>query len=605
MRNVPVVRGIAIAVVWTSTAIAQSADDGWGGVCWSARTGGAIRSVPAVTNDAVYVGSADGYFYKLDRRSGSIRWRFAAGSPVDGAPDVGAQLVYVTARNGRVYAVEKESGRLRWSHQAGAAVMLGPYQRGYDLFVAGPRTADSSVIVGGPDGVVWAFDAVSGRARWHVALGTSIWATPAVDGGTLYIAANDGRLYALERRTGARRWRFDTEGAGLDLAKEGFDRRSIQSSPVIGEGMVLFGSRDGHLYAVDAKSGQQRWRAAYAPSWIVSSPTVDGDTVYVTTSDAQLVAALDARSGREIWRRRLGGRLFPAAAISGTALYVGTNEGQFVALDRATGAVRWRYLVGDPLHATPVARDGIVYLGSDGGRIEAISLSAGSFPVRAVFWDPMYERLGPVRGGSALREYLAENGFELLDSAALGSFLRARIDDRRPSAIVFAQDVLPNADTAAFHEYLAAQGKVVWFGNPPLALGRDSTGGIPRDSSGYPDDISLARTDRLLGNIYKLGRFDGTNWWATPTPTGRAWGLDDGRIISGSVGIAGVSEVLAVTETGFAGAWVKSYGGPRGSGFVMLGGGGVPRADGIPLEQLASIRRVADYGLIRRAGGCH
>lgn len=33
----------------------------------------------------------------------------------------------------------------------------------------------------------------------------------------------------------------------------------------------------------------------------------------------------------------------------------------------------------------------------------------------------------------------------------------------------------------------------------------------------------------------------------------------------------------------------------------MLGGGGIPTADGIPLDQLATIRRVAEYGLIRLA----
>jgi hypothetical protein len=107
----------------------------------------------------------------------------------------------------------------------------------------------------------------------------------------------------------------------------------------------------------------------------------------------------------------------------------------------------------------------------------------------------------------------------------------------------------------------------------------------------------------LLGLIYKSG-FDPTSWPAWPTDAGRRWGLVSGSVMTGAVRVGAVSEALALTETGGAGAWVKSYGGPSGSGFVMLGGGGIPKADGIPLDQLASIRRVAEYGLIRLAHDC-
>lgn len=588
------------------SAAARSVD-GWGGVCWDAELGAAVRSTPAVTATTVYVGSTDGVLYALNRRTGVLRWRFNAQSPVDGSPTVGRGLIYVTARNGTAYALDETTGHLRWRHASAAGIRLAPPQGGFNFTVAPPVVADSELFVTGKDGRLYALDATHGVERWRSPLPSSVWTAPAVHGTTVYVAANDGHLYAIDRRTGRRRWDFATEGASMDLEKEGYDRRSIQSSPTVALGTVFFGSRDGNVYAVEAESGTARWKATYAPSWISGTPVVRGDTLFITTSDAKLVAALDAHTGHELWHTAVGARVFPAVTLIGSSGVVGTDAGELVAFDAATGASRWRLAVGDPVQATAALHNGVVYVGTDGGHVFAVEMGASQFPALAVFWDAAYSK-ERVPGGDVLREYLAARGYEVLNARALERFLSARLTDHRPSVVVFAQDVVPRSvaptdtGTVLFRRYLDAGGKVVWFGNPPLAIARDSAGGMARDPNyGYPTDFSLERSQKVTG--LDLSTLSVAGWPGTPTARGREWGLSRGSVAGLSVDTASVSEVLALTEAGQAGAWTHSYGGPRGTGFVFLGAGGVPQQSAVPLDQLADIRRAAEFGVLRRPTG--
>ena len=67
----------------------------------------------------------------------------------------------------------------------------------------------------------------------------NVWfgSSPAIADGVVYVGSEDGRLYALDARTGQEKWRFKTDGA-------------IVSSPAVAGGVVYFASTDGYLYAV-------------------------------------------------------------------------------------------------------------------------------------------------------------------------------------------------------------------------------------------------------------------------------------------------------------------------------------------------------------------
>jgi outer membrane protein assembly factor BamB len=103
---------------------------------------------------------------------------------------------------------------------------------------------ESTVVVGGADGLVYALNLATGTKRWTVTTGGRVRATPAIADGAVIVGSWDGRVYALDLASGHQRWVHKTIGDTLDSHKAGFDRRAVQSSAAIDGGKVFVGSRD-------------------------------------------------------------------------------------------------------------------------------------------------------------------------------------------------------------------------------------------------------------------------------------------------------------------------------------------------------------------------
>lgn len=157
----------------------------------------------------------------------------------------------------------------------------------------------------------------------------------------------------------------------------------------------------------------------------------------------------------------------------------------------------------------------------------------------------------------------------MLDAEALRAFLQARIADRARSVVVFAMDDLPDAlrDNARgrglLRRYLDAGGKVVWPGLPPALFKVDR-------ASGQVDvgTLDRSRPEALVGVRFQRGNFDPLSEHVTAA--GRRWNLDGWWNGTWSADADSVTTVLARDENGDAGMYVKTYGGPDGSGFVGM-----------------------------------
>ncbi|HEO71855.1 MAG TPA: hypothetical protein ENN80_11385, partial [Candidatus Hydrogenedentes bacterium] len=130
---------------------------------------------------------------------------------------------------------------------------------------------------------------------------------PVVAGKTLYFgsSANDA-LVALDTDTGAERWRFYTDGP-------------IRLAPAVAGGKVYFASDDGCLYCLDGASGALAWRFRAVPSertllgntrlisaWPArGAPVVADGMVYfgagIWSFEGIFLYALDAETGAVVW----------------------------------------------------------------------------------------------------------------------------------------------------------------------------------------------------------------------------------------------------------------------------------------------------------------
>jgi outer membrane protein assembly factor BamB len=308
---------------------------------------------------------------------------------------------------------------VKWKVKTGGAVYSSPVM------------ADGVIFVGSNDGKLYAVDAETGATKWTFAARGRIASSPAVSGGVVYVESYDSQLYAIDAATGQKKWSFATEGEKRFTAPHIHGMQPVAqsmpdpfdfflSSPAVWNGLVFFGSGDGHVYAVDAGSGTLKWKfrtgdvvhaspaiadgmlfiggwdtylyaldaATGAERWkfktgddpvihnhtgIQSSPVVMDGVVYVGCRDAKLYA-LEAKSGAKVWEiDNKGSWVIGSPAVHNGVIYFTTSDhGTFHAADAKTGAEQFALLFEWPMFSSPAVAGQFVYVGSHAGKLLAI-----------------------------------------------------------------------------------------------------------------------------------------------------------------------------------------------------------------------------------------
>ena len=243
---------------------------------WKVQTKDVVHASPAVANNTVYIGSWDSTLYALNADTGDEKWTFQAGQDntihnqvgFQSSPAVADGVVYVGCRDGHVYALDAANGRKKWDYNTNKSWVNGtPAVRDGVVYVG---TSDSSRFI--------AIDAKNGRLRWNFAAGAYMFSSAALAGDLAYVGDHNGKLYAVDVKTGKRAWEFQVDASKKDpmkllnadgsLNQEAFapvfgdfedmyidiyrfmSIGAILSSPAVDKGVVYVGSMDGNLYAL-------------------------------------------------------------------------------------------------------------------------------------------------------------------------------------------------------------------------------------------------------------------------------------------------------------------------------------------------------------------
>jgi outer membrane protein assembly factor BamB len=147
------------------------------------------------------------------------------------------------------------------------------------------------------------------------------------------------------------------------------------SSPVIVNDVLYIGSTFG-VFALDAKTGKEIWRFQ-TDSFVESVPTVSNGVLYFGADDRKFYA-VDAKDGTLKWKNdtSLGGYT-ASAVVVGNLVYAIPKDGTFYAFDASSGKLIWLNLVGKIVESSPAIGEGIIAFGTDGGDIIALDASTG------------------------------------------------------------------------------------------------------------------------------------------------------------------------------------------------------------------------------------
>ncbi|MBP2158733.1 MULTISPECIES: PQQ-binding-like beta-propeller repeat protein [Asticcacaulis] len=292
-------------------------------------------------------------------------------------------FMHDAARSGRV-----EAARIRDLKLSRTRALHAPVS-------ASPVVANGRLFVAAENGNLYALDMTTLKVAWLFHSEGAIASTPAVADGRVHFLSRDGVFYALSL-DGQLLWRFRTGGEHRFAAVGGYGLDAslgpvpdpwdlYQSSPLVRDGVVYFGSSDGHVRALDAATGKLLW-AHDAVDPIHSSPAWADGKIVVGTWGTRLLA-LDAKTGVEAWAFQGGADhkmsvmlgITAAPSVDGDTVYAGARDGFVYALNAGTGAVKWKYdASGSWVLATAAIDDRNIYFGtSDTGLLVALDKHTG------------------------------------------------------------------------------------------------------------------------------------------------------------------------------------------------------------------------------------
>jgi outer membrane protein assembly factor BamB len=229
----------------------------------------------------------------------------------------------------------------------------------------------------------------------------------------LALVEAEGRLVAVDLRTGRQRWEFPQDGSYISPAVAG--RRvfiRVESGAL------------GQLVALDLESGEQVW--AFGPAQLsepatgflgghLTSPVVADGAVFVGAG--RQVYALDAGTGELLWEFAMADYVSSSAAVANSHVYISDLSSLYV-LDQQGGSQIWSYPTQMSIYFSPVASEGLV-LYSDAPNVVALDTTTGEqrwvadFSGEAVIPAAVSECCAFVKSASTLYALDLASGAEL------------------------------------------------------------------------------------------------------------------------------------------------------------------------------------------------
>ena len=294
---------------------------------WSSNIGKTDRYdyTPALDSSAIYANNAAGDIVKLDASNGRQVWRINVGEPISGGIGIGADILMVGSKTGNVHALDS-AGKLLWKSKVSSEIL------------SVPRYFDGMVIVRTGDNHIFGLDATDGSRKWvyeratpALSLRSSVGIV--VDGGAVYAGFAGGKMVAIRADNGKLLWEATiAQPKGVTEIERIAD---ITSLPVIDGPVVYAVAYQGRVAAVDRRSGKVVWNRDISS---YSGMNAEDGKIFVSHALGS-VYSLDYETGKTFWRQAgLLNRRLTAPLPMGSVIAVGDLEGYLHFLTRDEGS---------------------------------------------------------------------------------------------------------------------------------------------------------------------------------------------------------------------------------------------------------------------------
>jgi outer membrane protein assembly factor BamB len=280
---------------------------------------------------------------------------------------------------------------------------------------------------GGPTHADLGFDGPVEGYYWKQEVGFPIRSSPITWGPYVIFGATDTLLYAVDIKTGDEKWTLRTSDA-------------VDGIATVEDSFVYFGSTDGSVYARDAlkTTAQQAWQFKTGGP-VYGQPAVFNGVVYAGSNDGYLYA-LRAEEGnmtpetRELWRAGPFGEIRGGPLLAEGYVWVGSSDGFLRAINPASGVEHCNWNTAGPIRSSPIAFDGDIYVASENNNVWRVRADTCGMLLS-------YPSFAPVPSSPVILEgvsYVVPPAVTLVEnpdgSAAIESFPCGQADDPETTA---------------------------------------------------------------------------------------------------------------------------------------------------------------------------
>jgi len=338
-------------------------------VRWKAELPGRGVSSPVIAGGRIYVTAASAYRDRrlhilcIDASNGKKLWerQLAATGSTQCHPKTSMAAPTPVTDGRHVYTLFA-TGDLAAFNRDGDLLWYRALERDYPEITNQVGMAASPVLAGDTlllplenagDSFALGVDVKTGRNRWKVPRRRDInWVTPTImnfRGKTAALFQTAGEITAHDATNGEILWSY-----------KGKDLGSVPSPALVDDLVIVPGTPSVALRVLSNGNTEVVWKsrklkAAYA------SPVVYKDRIYAMTDIG--VSCLDAATGQEIWRERLGHGFSASPIIADGKLYVAKEEGDTSVVELGEQPkILANNDLKEPLLATPAISNGAIFL---------------------------------------------------------------------------------------------------------------------------------------------------------------------------------------------------------------------------------------------------
>ena len=335
---------------------------------WSSKIGdgqgdGFYKITPTLVDGVLYVASSDGEVAAISAAEGDRLWRVELERPLSGGVGYHDRSLYLGGADGSVLQLSADDGVVEWEAAVSGEVL------------AAPAVSDDWVIVQTYDGKLLGFQSGADEPTWTFTSDVPVLtlrgtSTPILVGGNAIAGFGDGKVIAVDVNSGNVSWE---SRIGVPQGSSEIDRIVDIDGAMTQQGIELFvASYQGRVAALDNRTGRKLWQQNVSS---VTGTHVGFGNVYVADVDGTLSAFLRTGQGVRWQNIELGYRQLSRPTPVSSYVATVDFDGYLHLLSQVDGQIVGRTKIGgDAARADMIADSGRLIIFADNGQLLAYEL---------------------------------------------------------------------------------------------------------------------------------------------------------------------------------------------------------------------------------------